>query len=95
MAEPNRRRRRIKPVAPFAAETSTCPLHETTPCLKIVERCSGPAGCKPAMHPMIPNFLAISRAFPHISAIVTGAWTFSGSAGARTLVTDFSSYPLR
>ncbi|MGB3339587.1 MAG: hypothetical protein WBA73_20600 [Devosia sp.] len=47
------------------------------------------------MRGAISNFLAISAAFPHISAIVTGAWTFSGSAGARNLVTDFSSYPLR
>jgi hypothetical protein len=47
------------------------------------------------MQRRIPNFLAISALIPHISRIVTGAWTFSGSAGARTLVTDFSSYPLR
>jgi hypothetical protein len=47
------------------------------------------------MQRRIPNFLAISAAITHISAIVIGAWTFVGSAGARTLVTDFSSYPLR
>jgi hypothetical protein len=47
------------------------------------------------MRATTPNFLAISALVPHISAIVTGAWTFTGSAGARTLVTDFSSYPLR
>jgi hypothetical protein len=47
------------------------------------------------MQRRVPNFLAISADIPHIGPIVTGAWTFNGSAGARTLVTDFSSYPLR
>jgi hypothetical protein len=38
------------------------------------------------------NFLDFFGLIPHIGAIVTGAWTFNGSAGATTLVTDFSSY---
>jgi hypothetical protein len=40
------------------------------------------------------NYLAISGLLPHIKGIVTGAWTLNGSAGARILVTDFTSYPL-
>ena len=31
------------------------------------------------------NFLAISAGVAHISAIVTGAWTFSGSDGAANI----------
>jgi hypothetical protein len=42
-----------------------------------------------------PNNLAISAHLAHISGIVTGAWTFNGSAGAKPIVTDFTSYPLR